>query len=613
MGRCIALCLFALPLLAARPPIVAADVWNWRTVSDPRISPDGSWVAWVESWNDRESKTVFSNLWLSSADGRERKAFTEGRWNDRLPRWSPDSARVAWVSDRSGKFQIRIRGVNGGAEAGFDVETAPRSLAWSPEGDRLAFVAPSPVPRAAPSWAPPEILEFLRMPPAPERLFVVSVQGAAPRVLSAATAEIRGEPTWTPDGKTIVIARAGGIDAVRVADGAVRTITSAPARYVTALVSPDGGKIAYVAADPQPQSYAVQRLSVMNFDGSRVRELAGQLDRDVEDPQWSPDSRTVYFVAQDRGNSRIFAARNEGTARQVTKGTERFHGFSLADNGRAATVRSTPAAMGEVYTLTVDIVTQPVTLSAANQRIEAEREIAPVEEVEIPSEGRTIQAWLVKPPDFDAARKYPLLLDIADAPRRMYGPEFNLRAQVFAAQGYLVLLANPRGTPGYGEEFGNLLRTRYPGDDFDDLLRAVEAVAVRPYVDGTRLYVAGGLVAAWAIGHTDRFRAAVARRPVMNWTTWVATDPAGMERAADLMGGMPWDDPQQYAGRSPIAYAANFKTPTLVLAGPDDPGSDELYFALRARKVDTALVRLPGSGPAERVLELEAALGWLNR
>ncbi len=613
MGRCIALCLFALPLLAARPPILAEDVWNWRTASDPQISPDGSSVLWVESWNDREAKTALSNLWLSSSDGRERKPFTEGRWSDRLPRWSPDSARVAWISDRGGRFQIRIRGVSGGAEAAIDVEALPRALAWSPEGDRLAFVAASPVARAAPSWAPPEIVEFLRTPPAPARLFVVSAQGGAPRVLSAATPEIRGEPTWTPDGKTIVIARAGGIDAVRVADGSVRTLTAAPARYFTALVSPDGGKIAYVTADPQPQSYTVRRLSVMNFDGSRVRELAGQLDRDVENPRWSSDSRTVYFVAQDRGNSRIFAARNEGTARQVTKGTERFHGFSLADNGRAATVRSTPGAQGEVYTLTVDIVTQPVTLSAANQRIEAEREIAPVEEMEYPSEGRTIQAWLVKPPGFDAARRYPLLLDIADAPRRMYGPEFNFRAQVFAAQGYLVLLANPRGTPGYGEEFGNLLRTRYPGDDFDDLLRAVEAVAARPYVDGNRLYVAGGLLAAWAIGHTDRFRAAVARRPVMNWTTWAATDPSGIERAADLMGGMPWDDPQQYTGRSPITYAANFKTPTLVLAGPDDPGSEELYFALRARKVDTALVRLPGNGPAERVLELQSALAWLKR
>ena len=160
----------------------------------------------------------------------------------------------------------------------------------------------------------------------------------------------------------------------------------------------------------------------------------------------------------------------------------------------------------------------------------------------------------------------------------MCGPQFNLRAQVFAARGYVVLCANPRGAPGYGEAFGNLLRTGLPGDDYDDLMRGVDAALAKGYIDPQRLMVAGGLVAAWAIGHTDRFAAAVARHPIVNWFTDIATAPDGARRAADWMGAMPWDDPDQYMKRSPLFFAGNFRTPTLVLARARDPASRRVVF-----------------------------------
>jgi acylaminoacyl-peptidase len=237
-----------------------------------------------------------------------------------------------------------------------------------------------------------------------------------------------------------------------------------------------------------------------------------------------------------------------------------------------------------------------------------------VEEIRCDSGGRGIQAWLVKPPDFSAAKKYPLLLDIRDDPRRMYGYEFPLRAHIYAARGYVVLRANPRGTPGYGEEFGALLRTRLPGDDFEDLMRAVDFAASQAYIDPKRLVVTGGLLAAWAIGHTGRFAAAVARRPIVDWTADVATAADGARRAAEWMGAMPWDDPEQYVRRSPVFFARNFETPTLVLAGDPDPESEEFYFALRARKVESALVRMPRPrSPGERILEMQTILAWFGR
>jgi acylaminoacyl-peptidase len=175
----------------------------------------------------------------------------------------------------------------------------------------------------------------------------------------------------------------------------------------------------------------------------------------------------------------------------------------------------------------------------------------------------------------------------------------------------VVLCANPRGAPGYGETFGELLRTRHPGDDADDLMRGVEFVAAKGFIDSTRMAVAGGLVAAWLIGHTDRFAAAVIERPIVDWTADVLLSPDGPRRAVNWMGGWPWDDPEQYLKHSPVFFAANFKTPTLVLAGERDVESEELYAALRQRQVKTAMARL-GDGPADRVLALEAALAWFG-
>jgi dipeptidyl aminopeptidase/acylaminoacyl peptidase len=296
----------------------------------------------------------------------------------------------------------------------------------------------------------------------------------------------------------------------------------------------------------------------------------------------------------------------------VTKGQERLRDFSLADNGRAAAIRWSATEAGDAISFAADLPGGVTTLAAPNERLLAERHIGAVEEIHYDSGGHTIQAWLVKPSGFDPSGKYPLLLDIQDSPRAMYGYEFQLRAQIFAAAGYVSLLANPRGSPGYGEEFGNLLKSRYPGDDADDLLRGVDYSVTKGSADAKHLAVAGGLVAAWIIGHTDRFSAAVLRDPIADWLTDIATQPDGLRRAASWMGALPWDDPDQYVKHSPVYFARNFKTPTLVIGGGAAAG--ELDFALRARKVDSALMRMSTTdGPAAKVLEIEAELAWMGR
>jgi dipeptidyl aminopeptidase/acylaminoacyl peptidase len=421
-----------------------------------------------------------------------------------------------------------------------------------------------------------------------------------------------------PDGRSLLLALSGPIDpahplegpeiyAIRVPELTLRRLTTHPGPDFHPVPSPDGSRIAWIAREPLPQPYVTAKLWVANPDGSRSRVLAGGLDRDPEQPAWSNDSRTVYFLGQDRGESRIWAARNDGSVRTVLSATRLSH-FTLADNGRAAAVRDP----GDLIGFPVDVAGTPVVLAAPNRELLSSRSANSVEAFEYRSGTRTIQAWMLRPPNFDPASKYPVLLDIDDAPRRMCGPAFPLRSQVFAAAGFLVLCANARGVPGYGEAFGNLIRSGFPGDDFDDWMAGLDAVASRPYADSTRLAISGGISAAWAIGHTERFRAAVTRKPVADFTLEITTGLDGIRRAASWMGGWPWTDPEQYWKRSPLAAADRFRTPTLILAPEHDAAAAELHFALRVKNVDTALIRIGSERPADRLLAWQTEIAWLS-
>jgi acylaminoacyl-peptidase len=350
----------------------------------------------------------------------------------------------------------------------------------------------------------------------------------------------------------------------------------------------------------------------MGLDGKRIKVLTGTLDRDVMSPQWSSDSRTLYFLADDRGSTHVYAARNDGTVRQVTNRPERLQWFSLADNGRAVSVRSSSTAAEELVTFAVDLPGGVLPLAAPNEDLLATRDIGPREEVRFSSDGKDVEGWLVKPLRNGPGNPLPLVVEAGRGPRTMCGMEFPLRAQIFAARGFAVLCIDARGTPGYGEDFGNLLRTRFPGDDFDDVMRGVDAVLAKGGFDSKRVFLTGGLVAAWAIGHTDRFAAVILRDPIADWTSDVALSNDGYGRAAASMGAMPWDDPQQYVQHSPIYFAQNFKAPTLVLGTGNQ--ARELYFALQSRKVESAWLKMPEQeNSAFDAAELEAELGWLAK
>jgi acylaminoacyl-peptidase len=621
--------IFIARAVAQRTPFRPGDLQAWRTASEIRIEPDGGSVVYADSGRKAPGDTE-SNLWLGAADGRTRRQITQGGWRDWSPRWASDpragDQQLAYLTNRSGRTQIRVWRLASGSDSEVGgVSESPIAIAFSPRGDAVAFTASARSKQSAATWAPPSILDFLRPAfPPHAQLFLVSTRGGPARRLTQGDLDWIGEPAWMPDGQTILCAAAGGPDAehpmqrgaifgVRVADGAMTQLTEPDGDDSDPTPSPDGSRIAWLSTAGRPQSYNLRHLYAMNRDGSRVKELSGSFDRDVSQPQWSSDSRTVYFIAEDSGAAHVYAARNDGSVRPVTRGPERLRDFSLADNGRAAAMRSSEHEAGDVISFAIDLPGGATTIYAPNEHLLAEREIGAMEEMHYQSDGRSIQAWLVMPPGFDAAKRYPLLLDLRDSPRAMYGYEFQLRAQMFAAAGFVVLLANPRGAPGYGEEFGNLLATRNPGDDAADLLRGVDAAVGKGFIDPKRITISGALAAAWILTRSDRFTAAVLRDPIADRTAEIALASDPLRRAFSELGALPWSDPAQYWQHSPIYFAGGLKTPTLIVTRAGDVQAREIRLAFEARKVDSALIDLPAPEDAHEIAALEAEIGWLKR
>jgi acylaminoacyl-peptidase len=654
---------------AAKQPLTPDTLWDWRTATEPQISPDGRSVVYVIGWSDRMNDAMYSNLRIVNADGKQLRPLTQGAFRDSSPRWSPDGTRLAYLSNRSGRRQIHVRWMDTGQEARItDLQHSPSNITWSPDGASIAFTRrvpgkPSwlvkmPGRPAGAKWAdPPIVVTELRwrsdgggiLRPGKTHVFVVPVTGGTPRQVTSGDYDHgrRSGLAWTPDGRSILVSaqripdaeyslEGDDIYAFNLAGGAVRQLTTRKGPDTNPTPSPDGKKIAYVGYDFKHQSYTVRHLYVMDSDGTDPRPLPDSLDRDVSSPRWSADSKTIYFTADDRGATYVYSVTTDGKLRQLSKTRHRCTGyglpraFSVAANGRVAAMCSTPKEPYDIITFTLDRPNEVTRLSAVNESLLADRAIGDVEEITYKSfDGRPIHGWIIKPPGFDPSKKYPLVLEIHGGPHYMYGVEFNHELQSFAGRGFVVLYTNPRGSTGYGEEFGNIIHMKYPGDDYKDLMAGVDVMLAKGYVDPKKLCVTGGsgggLLTAWTIGQTDRFAAAVSQFPVTNWITQVGTADNGYRHAASWMKAMPWEKPQQYIDHSPIFLAGNFKTPTMVITGEADyrtpiAESEELYFALKARKVDSVLVRIPdephgmrGAHPSHRVAKLEHILAWLEK
>jgi acylaminoacyl-peptidase len=665
-----ALLLAAAIAFAAKPPLTTETVFDWRVPSSPRISPDGRKIVYVLETPDRFEDAFHSHLWIVTADGKDHRPLTTGKQKDTLPRWSPDGAKLAYVSNRAGKPQIFVRWMDTGVETKFtDLESAPTAMSWSPDGEQLAFLSRVPdepawkikMPRApaGAKWAePPVVVTQLKWradglagigqrPLGFTHLFVIPATGGAPRQITPGNFEHGGDPAWTPDGKSIVLHASRRADADHtlypediwrfpVDGGAPVQLTQINGSELNPTVSPDGRYIAFTGFADKGNSSHNANLYVMNADGSGLRQLAKELDRNIITPAWDSSSRNLIALVEDHGKSHFYKIPLDGPAAAITSGNMRYgtgyasiDGFSLSKNDRVAVGLSAPDAPKDIVTFGVANPSTRTQLTAVNKGLLDGRAVGKVEHVTWKSfDNKEIEGWLIYPPDFDKSKKYPLLLDIHGGPHAMYGVEFTHQMHVFAGRGYVVLYTNPRGSTGYGEEFGNCIHGSYPGDDYKDLMLGVDAVIARGFIDPSKLTVTGGsgggLLTAWIVTQTNRFAAAVSQYPVTNWITQTGSSDIGLTMMR-WMKAAPWDNLKPYIDHSPVFQAGKVTTPTMVLTGEEDwrtpiGQSEEFYFALKARKVDTVLVRIPkephgirGAYPSHRVAKLEHILGWFEK
>ncbi len=601
--------------------------WDLQTAGNPEISPDGRQVIYTRGWIDKQSDRRRSEVWVMNADGTRKRALAEGS----SPTWSPDGTRIAFLASRNGeRNQINVRWMDdeGAVSQITRLEKAASNIRWSPDGRQIAFnmdvddktswsISMPKRPEGATWTSEPKVVEravYRRdrqgyVDDAYTHIFVVSAEGGAVRQLTDGDWN-HSSPEWTPDGRELVFSslrvedaelewRHSEIYSVNVADGTLRQLTDRRGQDSGALPSPDGRSIAYLGDDWHTDTYRNRKVYLMDRDGSNPRVISGDFDRGVQDMMWAADGRGLYFTANSEGDRNLHYVSVNGGVREVTRGTHQISAHSMSGNGRIAVTLSSFHEPGDIYLLNPSRPDRMERLTEANADLLRNVRLGDVEEIWYTStDDLDIQGWVVKPPDFDPARQYPMMLVIHGGPHAMYGVGFNYAWQEHAANGYLVLYTNPRGSTGYGSVFANEINNAYPGKDYDDLMAGVDALIARGYVDEERMYVygcsGGGVLTAWVVGHTDRFAAASSNCPVVNWFSFVGTtDGVGWYNNFEHF---PWDDPSEHLRRSPLMYVGNVSTPTMLMTGEGDlrtpmPQTEEYYAALKVLGVPTAMIR----------------------
>ena len=632
--------------------------FEMESISDPNISPDGKHILFTRRWVDKMDDRSHSNIWIVNTDGSRVRELTHGNWRDSSPVWSPNGDKIAFLSDRDGTTQIHILWLDTRETAQLThLERTPSAMAWSPDGSRLAFTSFSPdtkkllpvklppKPKGA-KWAEPAIiidrLSWRRdgrgpVPKGYSHVFVIDAQlGGTPRQLTSGDYN-HNDPQWSADGKKLFFSglrkpdaeylfRDTEIYAVDLESLDIDTLTDRKGPDLSPRISPDGKWIAYTGYDDQNYTSHLSNIYLMDSGGGQKRLLAGDLPNSPSNITWAPNGKGLYYMMREKGVADVYFVTTGGQIRKVTEGDHYLSGMTIAKNGQVATTLSTFYKPGYLATFNVKKPKAFTKLVDVNDDILTGVKLGQAEELWFKSpDGLDLQGWLIKPVDFEPDKKYPMLMWIHGGPWSMYSVRFNWAWQNFADQGYAVFYMNPRGSTGYGQDFVNGIQYAYPGKDYDDLMAGVDAAIAKGFIDEDNLFVCGGsgggVLTAWIVGHTDRFRAAVSTRPVINWHSFVGnTDGASWYRQFEKYPG---GDPMEYAVRSPLHYVANVTTPTMVMTGEADlrtpmPQSEEYYRALKILKKETLLVRMPEEyhgwrRPSHRLLQQLYLMAWFEK
>ncbi len=644
------------------------DIFDLEYVSDPQISPNGDWAVYRRMAFDIMEDKVSGNLWMIKTDGSKHQKLTSREVSESNPRWSPQGDRLAFVSSTNEGSEIYIHWIASGKIAKVtQLPFSPSALTWSPNGQQLAFsmnvekeppvLAKMPKKPKDAKWAEkPRITDRLYheadgrgyIDPGFNHIFMIPADGGAPRQLTSGDFHHRGTLSWSKDGQRIYFSgnrnkdweydfRNSEIYSVGVYDGEIKALTDRDGPDGHPMVSPDGTKIAYISVEDKRQAYQVRKVHIMNKDGSDQKEISQDLDRTVSDLVWDSKGNGLYFSYDDKGNTKIAHLALNG---KVTKLADNMGGtsigrpyaggsFSVSENGTIAFTQTRPEYPSELAVLKSKAKT-PARITSLNRALLDFRNLGKVDEIWYTSsfDQRDIQGWVVYPPNYDASKKYPFLVENHGGPILNYGDRFSAEMQLYAAAGYIVFYPNPRGSTGYGEEFANLLYRNYPGEDYNDVMDGVDYCIQKGIAHENQLFVtggsAGGIMSAWMIGKNNRFEAAVVAKPVMNWISKTLVADNYFRYANNRYPGQPWESFETYWKFSPISLVGNVETPTMVLVGMDDlrtPPSEakQLYHALKLRKIPTVLVEIPNAShgitnrPSNLITKIAHTLAWFQK
>lgn len=642
------------------------DVFNLEVASDPQVAPGGTSVLYVRRSMDIMADRARSNIWSVDLDGGNHRPVLSGTNQYYSPRVSPDGTRLAYLSNAEGAPQLYVRWLDTGATARVtDLQNSPSNIAWSPDGKHIAFSMLTPEapkslfkmpakPKGA-EWAgDAKVIDRMvyrfdgrgYLPRGFNHVYIVPSDGGSPTQISSGDFNHGGRLAWMPDGSGIIVSANREVDWERNPAGSelyviglngdIRALTDRTGPDSNPVVSPNGDMIAYLGYDDSGLSHQHNSLYVMNLNGGNIRNLTPNLDRGVSNIQWNADGSGLFYSYDDQGRKQVAYTNLQGNGRILTNNVG---GTSL---GRPYT-SGTYVAMPDgriVYTVNrvdrpgdlavVDRIGSVTQLTDLNSDALGQRNMGSVERIAANSsvDGRSIEGWLVKPANFDPSKSYPLILEIHGGPHTAYGPGFSAEVQLMASHGYMVLYTNPRGSTSYGSEFANLIHHNYPAQDYDDMMDLVDATIAAGSVDESQLYVTGGsgggVLTAWIVGKTDRFKAAVVAKPVINWSSFVLTADISAMVTKYWFPDLPWNAPEHYWQRSPLSLVGNVKTPTMLLTGENDhrtpmSETEQYYKALKLVGVPTAMVRIPGAShgiagrPSNLVQKVGNILAWFEK